>query len=156
MNPKLTGGVSGVGEIPILHRLNLFALQCRIRMRHSSAFWNEETMNAESKKRRSVEVGIEFCIEFLLALYQFGREQMDFPHDYWVGLFCWLFAIALGIRILWIIPGLEPLGWLWKALISTVLVLGFVRLEGSTVIESYKKQFVLSEEAKRLPCSPLA
>jgi hypothetical protein len=148
-------GVTVTSRQAILHRLSLFALQWRIRMRHSSAFWNTEIMNAESKQRRTAEVGIEFCIELLLVVYQFGHDQMDFPHNYWAGLFCWLLAIALGIRIFWIFPGLEPLGCVWKALMSAVLVLGFIWLEGGLVIESYKKQFIVSEDAKRLPPVPL-
>ncbi|SRR6266481_2578168 len=129
--------------------------ELRTRVRHSHPFLRlEEPGTGEEKEKKKIELGLEFCAEFLLALYEFGHEQMDLPHNYWVGLFCWVVAISLAIRIFWIFPYLDRLTSLSKALISAVLIVLPVALEGPTIVYAYKKQFTISNDAMASPQSP--
>lgn len=41
---------------------------------------------AESTKPIFAELGIEFVVEWLLFLYPYGAEQMNLPHNFYLGL----------------------------------------------------------------------
>jgi hypothetical protein len=50
------------------------------------------------------ELTIEICLALLLFCYPYGAEQMNLPHNFWVGLASWAFGIGLAVRIFWIVP----------------------------------------------------
>lgn len=58
----------------------------------------------EFPKHHKLELGIELCLELAIALYQLGAEQMDLPHNFWIGLVSWTVATGLAIRMFWIFP----------------------------------------------------
>lgn len=71
--------------------------------------WAVEASVLAKVKKHYLELGIEFCLELAIGLYQLGAEQMDLPHNFWVGLGLWAVATALAIRMFWIFPWIE--GW---------------------------------------------
>jgi NhaP-type Na+/H+ or K+/H+ antiporter len=76
----------------------------------------------ESNKT-TIELGIEFVVELLLFLYPYGAEQMNLPHNFWLGLGCWVIGTAIAIRMFWIFPvWTHRLTRLEKGLIAFILV----------------------------------
>lgn len=99
-------------------------------------------MQAGKSKARSWEIGIGFLCELLIFLYPFGAEQMNLPHNYWVGLFSWLFGTGIAIRIFWIFPWTAGIGRKLKASISAIIVILFVVFTWNPVREAYRKSFL--------------
>lgn len=95
---------------------------------------------AETKSNPFKELGIEFVVEILLFLLPYGAEQMELPHNFWLGALCWLAGIAIGIRMFWIFPlwsrHFTPLA---KGVIAFVFIALFVSYFYQPVIVAYKK-----------------
>ena len=84
---------------------------------------------ADFEKPVVVELGIEFVVELLLFLLPYGAEQMNLPHNFWLGLGCWVFGIAIAIRMFWIFPAwAKRFTRLEKSLISFIFLGLFVLL----------------------------
>jgi hypothetical protein len=64
----------------------------------------EEGNHNRSSRPIYIELGIEFLSELLLFLYPFGAEQMNLPHNFWLGLGCWNGGAVIAIRMFWIFP----------------------------------------------------
>jgi hypothetical protein len=95
----------------------------------------------ESTQRRGLELGVEFCLELAIVLYQLGAEQMDLPHNFWVGLACWIVGLGTGLRMLWIFPPFERIRWPTKALASILIAGLFVRVMWTPVGSAYEQQY---------------
>jgi len=52
--------------------------------------WKKKEIINRSSRPIYIELGIEFLSELLLFLYPFGAEQMNLPHNFWLGLGCWI------------------------------------------------------------------
>lgn len=89
------------------------------------------------KGDHKLELGIEFCIELAIALYQFGREQLDLPHNFYLGLGCWVVALVVALRMFWIFPGIERLRLSIKAVIVVVIIAFVVRFSWESVRAAY-------------------
>jgi hypothetical protein len=88
-----------------------------------------------------IELTFEFLIEILLFAYPYGAEQMNLPHNFWLGLITWLIATAIGVRMFWIFPlWNKRLSHLEKALICTIVVGVFVLVLYRPVMAAYKKR----------------
>jgi hypothetical protein len=95
----------------------------------------------EYKKPVLIELGIELLVELLLFLLPYGAEQMDLPHSFWLGLLCWLCAVAIAVRMFWIFPLWVPHRTeLEKGLIVFVGVGLFCAIFYSPVVTAYKKR----------------
>jgi hypothetical protein len=93
-----------------------------------------------------VELGIEFFVELLLFLYPYGADQMGLPHDFWLGLACWIGGTAIAIRMFWIFPmWSKRLTRLEKGLVSFIVVAAFALLLYRPVTIAYRKRGVDSE-----------
>jgi hypothetical protein len=103
-------------------------------------------------KIHKVELGIEFCLGVFIALYQLGAEQMDIPHNFWVGLGSWVIAGAIGVRIIWILMDSRRL--VWKIVLCFIPLMIFGWLVWSNAYPKYQELFTLSEAAKKLPIVP--
>jgi hypothetical protein len=78
-------------------------------------------------QKHMLELGIEFLAELLLFLYPYGADQMGLPHNFWLGLGCWIVGTAIAIRMFWIFPiWADFLSNLTKVIIAAVLVGVFV------------------------------
>lgn len=95
---------------------------------------------AEPTTKPFLELGIEFAAEFLLFLYPYGAEQMSLPHNFWLGLGCWILGTAIAIRMFWIFPvWTHRLSRLEKGLIAFILVGLFVASFYKPVVTAYGK-----------------
>jgi hypothetical protein len=94
----------------------------------------------ETNKPVVLELGIEFIVELLLFLYPYGADQMGLPHNFWLGLGCWIVATIIAIRMFWIFPlwakRLSPFG---KGIIVVVCVALFISVFYKPVIEAHAK-----------------
>lgn len=96
---------------------------------------------AEAKSNPLKELGIEFAVELLLFLLPYGAEQMDLPHNFWLGALCWAAGTAIGIRMFWIFPyGVVRLTRLEKGLIASICVFILMLAVYRPVIAAYRKQ----------------
>lgn len=95
----------------------------------------------ESTQRRGLELGVEFCLELAIVLYQLGAEQMDLPHNFWVGLVCWIVGLGIALRMLWIFPAFDRIRWPTKTLVSVVIAGIFVRFMWVPVNTAYRQQY---------------
>jgi hypothetical protein len=94
-----------------------------------------------SSKPVLVELKIEFVVELLLFLYPYGAEQMNLPHNFWLGLSCWIVATAIAIRMFWIFPRWVPQRTvLEKSLITAILVVGFSVMLHKPVLRAYRSR----------------
>ena len=94
----------------------------------------------ESNKT-TIELGIEFVVELLLFLYPYGAEQMNLPHNFWLGLGCWVIGTAIAIRMFLIFPvWTHRLTRLEKGLIAFILVGAFVAAFYRPVMMAYGKR----------------
>ncbi len=91
-------------------------------------------------KSHTLELTIEFSVELLLFFLPYGAEQMDLPHNFWLGLASWVLAVGIGVRIFWILPWTRRLPKPWKLVMSTGVVLSLMVAFWSPVRAAYKKR----------------
>src|SRR5579864_2481446 len=92
-------------------------------------------------KKPLIEISIEFVVEILLFLYPYGAEQMDLPHNFWLGLTCWVVGTAIAIRMFWIFPvWSKRLTKLEKGLISFMVVAALMLVFYQPVVDAYHKR----------------
>ena len=97
-------------------------------------------------QKHMLELGIEFLAELLLFLYPYGAEQMGLPHNFWLGLGCWIVGTAIAIRMFWIFPvWADRLCNLVKGVIAVMLVVIFVAAFYKPVMLAYSKRNVATE-----------
>jgi hypothetical protein len=95
----------------------------------------------DSKKPVVVELGIEFVVELLLFLYPYGADQMNLPHNFWLGLGCWIVGTAIAIRMFWIFPAWSSrLTRLEKGLLSLIATAALVAVFYGPVVAAYGKR----------------
>lgn len=94
---------------------------------------------AEAPKKHYLELGIEFCLELAIGLYQLGAEQMDLPHNFWVGLALWVAATALAVRMFWIFPAIERLNPRVKGVIAAAGIIALIFTSWTPVTNAYRK-----------------
>lgn len=96
-------------------------------------------MPAETPKP-IIELGIEFIVELLLFLYPYGADQMDLPHNFWLGLGSWILGTIIAIRMFWIFPlWAKRLSPFHKSLIAGLFVVGFCAVFYKPVLMAYAK-----------------
>src|SRR5437879_476162 len=96
---------------------------------------------AEKTDSPVVELGIEFIVELLLFLYPYGAEQMNLPHNFWLGFACWVIGTAIAVRMFWIFPlWRHRLTKLEKGLIAAIFVGLFMLAVHGSVIAAYKSR----------------
>lgn len=49
------------------------------------------------------KLSFQFVFALLSFLGPFGAEEMNFPHIFWIGLLCWIIALGILIRVIWIL-----------------------------------------------------
>lgn len=91
-------------------------------------------------KKHYFELGIEFCLELAFGLYQLGAEQMDLPHNFYIGLFLWVAATALAVRMFWIFPKIEKWPFWVKMPIAAVAILAVTIVSWKPVSTAYEKR----------------
>jgi len=107
---------------------------------------------ADSNKPFVVELSIEFVVELLLFLYPYGAEQMNLPHNFFLGLGCWISGAAIAIRMFWIFPvWTHRLTRLEKGLISFIVLGLFVAGFYKPVVKAYGKRNVGAIESWNTP-----
>jgi len=95
----------------------------------------------DSTKPVVLELGIEFIVELLLFLYPYGAEQMDLPHNFYLGLGCWIVGTAIAVRMFWIFPlWSDRLSRLEKGLCSLLFLAIFVGAFYRPVMTAYAKR----------------
>jgi hypothetical protein len=102
-------------------------------------------------KKHHVELGIEFCLELAIALYQLGAEQMDLPHSFRIGLTLWVLATVLALRMFWILPWIEKLPSWVKIATATIGVAVLVAFAWSPVEHAYNKKGIQPEDSLQKP-----
>jgi len=50
------------------------------------------------------ELRVELVADLLLFAFPYGAEQMNLPHNFWLGLSSWVFGTAIAVRMFWIFP----------------------------------------------------
>lgn len=84
-------------------------------------------MSHGAAKPHTLELSVELVVELLLFLYPYGAEQMSMPHNFFLGLGCWVIGTIIAIRMFWIFPlWSSRLSHLEKGLISFILTLALV------------------------------
>jgi hypothetical protein len=102
-----------------------------------------------------VELGIEFVVELLLFLYPYGADQMNLPHNFWLGLGCWVIGSAIFIRMFWIFPvWANRLTRLEKGLIAAILISLFVVIFWKPVATAYGRRSVEQTREQERPLVP--
>lgn len=91
-------------------------------------------------KSHKAELGIEFCIELAIVFYQLGRELMGLPANVPLGAGCWVVAMLIAIRILWILPFTSLVPVSVKGVTSIAIFIIAVMVSRRTVQEAYRKQ----------------
>jgi hypothetical protein len=100
----------------------------------------QHKLSTATVAKRKEELGIEVCLEFLIALYQLGRELMGLPVNVPLGAGCWAVAMLIGIRILWILPVTSSAPRLVKTVVSVGILVTAIWVSRGTVEEAYRKQ----------------
>jgi hypothetical protein len=101
----------------------------------------------DSATKPLTELGVEFVVELLLFFYPYGAEQMGLPHNFWLGLGCWVVATMIAVRMFWIFPlRSHKLSRLEKGLIALLLVGGFIWVFFEPVTLAYHRQKSQAEE----------
>jgi hypothetical protein len=113
-----------------------------------------QNLNAMRQPNHKFELGIELCLELGIALYQLGADQMDLPHNFYIGLVSWLVATALAVRMFWILPALETVKWYVKFVIATSVLTVMFFMARDPVMDSYKRHEEASRGAARGPDRP--
>ncbi|MFZ0084531.1 MAG: hypothetical protein WAK78_04505 [Candidatus Acidiferrales bacterium] len=86
------------------------------------------------------ELGIEFLAELLLFSLPYGADQMGLPHNFWLDLVCWGFAVIVFVRMFWIFPlWAARLSRLEKGLMSFIAVSLFVLIFYKPVLTAYER-----------------
>jgi Trypsin-like peptidase domain len=96
---------------------------------------------SEEHGKHLLELGIEFLAELLLFLYPYGADQMGLPHNFWLGLGCWVVGTAIAIRMFWIFPvGVNRWSHTLKFLVSIVFVVVLVMIFFKPIATAYHKR----------------
>jgi hypothetical protein len=134
-----------LGTVRAFLKRNLIVLRGELRFFAQRAIIapREETANAQIHR---IELGIGFCLELAIVLYQLGAEQMDLPHNFWVGLVCWVVGLGIAVRMFWILTVLDRICWPTKSVASVVIVSLFVRVMWAPVIRAYGQQYGVASE----------
>jgi hypothetical protein len=99
-----------------------------------------------------LELGIEFSVEVLLFLWQNGAEQMNLPHNFWLGFFSWVVGAILAVRMFWIFPLWSArLSRLEKGLISLIALGGLSLILYRPLLAAYKSQNTTKISPKPTP-----
>lgn len=102
---------------------------------------------AKTSNKPVVELSIEFAVELLLFLYPYGADQMGLPHNFWLGLSCWIIGLIIAVRMFWIVPFWSArLTWLEKALIAFIVVAALVLFLNKPVAMAYRKRNLVLDE----------
>lgn len=95
----------------------------------------------DKKRPVAAELSIELILGILLVLYPYGADQMGLPHNFWVGVCCWIAATALGVRMFWIFPLRSwRLTTLEKGLVSFIALAAFALVFRQPVLDAYHRQ----------------
>jgi hypothetical protein len=98
------------------------------------------------------ELGIEFLVELLLFIYPYGADQMNLPHNFWLGLGCWIVGSGIAIRMFWIFPlWADRLSVRWKMIAAFLALAGFVLLLHKPVLTAHAKWVQEHETAAAQP-----
>jgi hypothetical protein len=89
------------------------------------------------KAKPALELGIEFAAELLLFFIPYGAEQTGIPHNFWVGLGCWVIGATIAIRMFWIFPLWAHRTRLEKGLIVFIVVALFIVISYKPVTTAY-------------------
>ena len=77
---------------------------------------------------------------------------MDLPHSFGIGLFLWVAATVLAVRMFWIFPYWVPhRSKLEKGLIAFIGVCGFIAAAANPVTSAYRKSHTGDQSSKRAP-----
>lgn len=91
--------------------------------------------------RPKIELRIEGAVEVLLFVLPYGAEQMNLPHNFWLGLVCWAVGAVVAARMFWIFPAwASRLSRLEKALIIFIFWAGCVCVFYRPVVTAYGKR----------------
>jgi hypothetical protein len=103
----------------------------------------EQKIKTESEKMsdHKKELGLDAILAVLLFVFPFGADQMEIPHNFWVGVGCWTASLALAVRIVWIFPYWENISRRYKAFISIVLLVAALVLAWHPVRSAYQSMF---------------
>lgn len=98
------------------------------------------------KRYKLPEITVELLLEVLIFTVEFSTEQMDMPHNFYLGLFCLVFGVGLAIRILYIALFVFPL---WEALskgarlaLMFLVILILSGVLGGPVFKAWRKPWV--------------
>ena len=95
---------------------------------------------ANEDRKPIVELGIEFIVELLIFLYPYGADQMGLPHNFWLGLGCWIVGTVIAVRMFWIFPlWSKRLRVRFKAAIVVAAVVCFVWAFYRPVVSAHTK-----------------
>jgi hypothetical protein len=95
----------------------------------------------EVSQKHVAELGFEFLAELLLIFLPYGADQMGLPHSFWLGFFSWMFAIAIAVRMFWILPlWADRLSNRKKGITATVLVVVILSAMYKPVSVAYVKR----------------
>lgn len=113
---------------------------------------DEQENQTESEKPVWPEVSIELILSILLFVVPFGAEQMNLPHNFWVGLGCWFAGIAIVLRIFWIFPIWIPKRTrLEKFLLAGILLAVFASLFYRPILTAFKNRNQQSIQRASIP-----
>jgi hypothetical protein len=94
------------------------------------------------------EFGIEFIFALLSFLYPYGADQMGLPHNFSVGVVCWLVGTGVVVRMVWNSPLWNlKLTILEKSLISFIVVAAIVLLAYRPIVNAYHPHAPSDESA---------
>jgi hypothetical protein len=105
------------------------------------------------KTKPTLELTVEFAIELLLVFIPYGADQMGIPHNFWVGLACWILGASIAIRMFWIFPWWSHRTSLEKGLILFILLAVITIICYQPVMTAYDHRNG-KEEAKSAPVQP--
>ncbi|MGO9403017.1 MAG: hypothetical protein ACLPVW_06040 [Terriglobales bacterium] len=112
----------------------------RLREIWQRLFPAREAPVVKTKEHYTAELGIEFCIELVLVFYQLGRDLMGLPVNVPLGAGCWVIAMLIAIRILWILPITSAAPGFIKIVASVLIFVVAAAVSKNTIAEAYRKQ----------------
>jgi hypothetical protein len=108
-----------------------------------------EVSVAKPRKHVFEKLGIEFLASLIVFLIPYGADQMNLPHNFWVGVACLIGAPAIVIHIFWTFPvWTHRLTSLEKGLIAFIFVGLFAAILYKPVVTAYGKRKVEAEAPK--------
>ena len=95
---------------------------------------------ASPANKLTLELSIEFVFALIAFLGPYGAQEMGLPHNFGMGLGCWIIGWAIIIRAFWIFPWSRRFSRLEKGLIAFIATAVITTIFYRPILRAYGKR----------------